>query len=220
MNDVAFLNPLVFSYTIVLLNIISNLSMDSSTIRSFGAQCNCGKVKATIAPLASAPPLRLVCYCKDCRGYYNTLNHIGDNPAAAKLDDWGGVDWTSIYPRDITIDQGKDLLKSTKIRPESKMRQVYSSCCNTPMFRFGEMSVLMNTNQIPEEMKEPVKFRIIGRNSLAGDTKETKPKMSWSVPFSFFWVMPKRVRKDLMAPMPLELEDAKEVHVLENFKQG
>jgi hypothetical protein len=55
---------------------------------------------------------------------------------------WGGVDWTALYPRDITIEKGNDLLRTEKIRPESNIRQVYTTCCYTPMFRFGGMSVV------------------------------------------------------------------------------
>lgn len=183
-------------------------------------QCNCGRFKGAINSLESARPLRFVCYCKDCRGYFNTLNELASSdPPPAKLDAWGGVDWTSIYPRDIEITEGKDLLKVGLIRPESKMRQVYCGNCFTPVFRFGTMSVLMNTNLIQEKEQVPdVRFRIIGRDSLAGSEK--KPKMSWSVPFSWLWVMPKRIKKDLMTPMPLELDDLKDVPVFENFKQG
>lgn len=81
------------------------------------------------------------------------------------------------------------------------------------------MSVLMNTNLIQEKDQVPdARFRIIGRDSLNGNGK--KPKMSWSVPFSWFWVMPKRIKKDLMVPMPLELDEFKDIPILENFKQG
>lgn len=192
----------------------------SSPLR-LSIQCNCGKVKAAISP--TVDPLRLVCYCKDCRGYYNTLNGMASPSAKekpAQLDEWGGVDWLSVYPRDITITQGKDLLKTCLIRPSSRMRQVYCSSCSTPIFRFGEMSVLMNSHLVSEQDKLPeVRFRIIGRDAIKNDKKK-KPSMSWSVPFSFFWVMPKRVKKDLMSPMPLDIAELKDLPVLENFKQG
>jgi hypothetical protein len=56
---------------------------------SFTARCSCGKVQAAIQTLEKAPPLRLVCYCKDCRGYYETLNRIASEkslPPAAVID--------------------------------------------------------------------------------------------------------------------------------------
>jgi len=91
------------------------------------------------------------------------------------------------------------------------------------MFRFGEMSVLMNSHLVREQDKLPdVRFRIIGRDAIASSAsdKKEKPSMSWSVPFSRFWVMPKRIKKDLMNPMPVEIADLKDLPVLENFKQG
>lgn len=66
---------------------------------------------------------------------------------------WGGVDWTAMYPRDITILKGKDNLKTTAIRPSSSIRQVYASCCHTPMFRFGGMSVV-SQNSFPRLAKK------------------------------------------------------------------
>ena len=192
----------------------------------FNVQCRCGKVKGAVQCLETAPPLRLVCYCKDCRGYYSALNHMAHshgNPPSAQLDAWGGVDWTSVYPRDITITQGNDLLVTTKIREKSPIRQVYTSCCDTPMFRFGGASVLMNTNLIQEEdAKMDVRFRIIGRDALkgSGDNTATKPKISWSVPFSWLWVMGGRIKKDLMDPMPMTLKPSEEVEVLKDFKAG
>ena len=56
---------------------------------SFTAKCTCGKVQAAIHTLQQSPPLRIVCYCKDCRGYYQTLNHMAGAeglPPAAVLD--------------------------------------------------------------------------------------------------------------------------------------
>jgi len=53
-------------------------------------QCKCGKVKLSVnAPSA----LRLVCYSKDYRGYYNTLNDQAKakgKASHAALDPWGG----------------------------------------------------------------------------------------------------------------------------------
>jgi Family of unknown function (DUF6151) len=185
----------------------------------FPFRCNCGKVKGLVNMLEDTTPLRLVCYCKDCRGYFNTLNTMAQSEnkecsSSTKTDPWGGVDWTHVYPRDIHFTEGKDLLKTSIIRPESKIHQVYTSCCYTPMLRFGGMSVLMNTNLLPEESKSTVRFRIIGRDSLAAPDK---PQMSWSVPLSWFWVMPRRIRKDLVEPKPVDIRD---VTVLQNFKQG
>jgi Family of unknown function (DUF6151) len=208
---------------------------------SFTSACHCGKVKASINTLPEAPPLRLVCYCKDCRGYYETLTKnsgvchtkIGkDLPSA--LDNWGGVDWTVVYPRDITILQGQEHLTTAKIRTNSNVRQVYTTCCHTPMFRFGGMSVLANTNTLavpsttsgsetPQpDLPLPVTFRIIGRDAwkVGVNPSQSKPSMSWSVPFKWFYTMPFRIRSNLMEPMPLELPDVKDCPVLDGFEEG
>jgi hypothetical protein len=199
---------------------------------AFKASCQCGNVCASINALEKYPPLRLVCYCKDCRGYFETLNHIAESDTATKikappalLDDWGGVDWTALYPRDVTILKGQDLLAVTKIREGSSIRQVYATCCYTPMFRFGSMSVLANpTIMEPSEDNGgelPVTFRIIGRDAWKnGKCNTDKPKMSFSVPFKWFWTMPFRLNKEFMEPMPLELPAVKDCKVLSEFKEG
>ena len=48
----------------------------ASAALKFETSCSCGKVQLAVETLESgAPsPLRLICYCTDCRGYYETLN--------------------------------------------------------------------------------------------------------------------------------------------------
>jgi hypothetical protein len=134
------------------------------------------------------------------------------------------VDWTSLYPRDITILTGQDLLATVKIRDKSPMRQVYTTCCYTPFFRFGNLSVLMNSDilVVPEGQGEvPVTFRIIGRDAWKkGKDDAKKPNMSFSVPFKWFWTMPFRVNKELMQPMPFELPNVDECQVMSTFQEG
>lgn len=201
---------------------------------TFKATCKCGKVYASVSSLEKSPPLRLVCYCKDCRGYFETLNRMASldprtksSPSPAVLDNWGGVDWTTIYPRDITVIQGQDLLATVKIREASVMRQLYSTCCYTPMFRFGNLGVLANssilepTDSESQDTELPVSFRIIGRDAWREDKEGArKPKMSSSVPFKWFWTMPFRINKGYMEPMPLELPNAKDCKILSEFKEG
>jgi hypothetical protein len=143
----------------------------------------------------------------------------------AKLDDWGGVDMTQIYPSEIKVLTGLEHLTTCRIRDASKQKLVYSTCCYTPMFRIGGSSALLNTNLIPDENKVDVRFRIIGREALkeeqsaasTASDKKDRPNLSWSVPWSFPFVMFRRIKKDLMTPEPLDTKDAP---VLENFKEG
>jgi hypothetical protein len=195
-------------------------------------QCHCGQVRFAVE---SPSVLRLVCYCKDCRGYYNTLNKnsIAHNKQpVATLDPWGGVDYIQLYPKELTFEKGgEDHATVCLIRPTSKIRRVYATCCNTPLFQIGEMGALLNTHLVVDTNARPVvRFRIIGRNAykkatdlgneeaaLEDNSELKRPPMSWSVPMSWFWVMIRRVKNDLMTPTPLKLEDAK---VLADFEQG
>jgi Family of unknown function (DUF6151) len=195
--------------------------------------CSCGKAQLAID---SPSALRLVCYCKDCRGYYNTLNDLARSegkPPQAQLDEWGGVDMTQIYPSEVKVVEGcHQYLTTCRIREKSVQKLVYATCCDTPMVRIGASSALLNTNLLTDENKGNVRFRIMGRmapkvegpvatNNLDDKNKNQhnnkKPKLSWSVPLSFPFVMMRRIKKDLMTPEPLDTKDAR---VLENFKQG
>jgi hypothetical protein len=119
-----------------------------------------------------------------------------------------------LYPSEITIKSGLDSLVTTLIREKSPIKRVYCKECYTPLFTIGGSSAMVNTNLIPAEERADVRFRIIGRNALKG---ENRPKMSWSVPLSFPFVMLKRVNKEKMTPLPLDVENPT---VLENFHQG
>jgi hypothetical protein len=79
----------------------------------------------------------------------------------------------------------------------------------------------MNSNLIAEETRQSIDFRIIGRQAWKKGVDDTmkKPKMSWSVPFKWFWTMPKRLHKELMEPSPLQLPK-ENIEVLEGFTEG
>lgn len=183
--------------------------------------CRCGKVKLAVD---SPSALNLVCYCRDCRGYYNTLNALAKKmnlPAAAELDPFGGVGWTQVYPCEIKVNDGEDLLETCKIREGSLQHRVYSKCCYTPMFTIGKGmgSAMLNSALIPEkDQHNDIMYRIIGRQALKGDGSVEKPKMSFSVPFSWFFTMPRRVKKERSTPSPIDVE--KEVNILEGFMEG
>jgi hypothetical protein len=90
----------IFAITIIIISAAatSQRKQDIMTnpVRQI-AKCKCGKVELSIN---SPSALRLVCYSKDYRGYYNTLNEQAkakSNTPNAALDPWGGVDLTQIY---------------------------------------------------------------------------------------------------------------------------
>jgi Family of unknown function (DUF6151) len=206
-----------------LFNQHSNNNSDTAMLKSISqnVSCNCGKVHLAIE---SPSALRIVCYSKDYRGYYNTLNELAEknkHKPAAELDAWGGVDLTQIYPSEIEITKGQELVQPSLIREKSPIRRVYASCCETPLFDIGGSgAAMLHTNLFQDDKVKPdVKFRIIGRDSMPAkeEEKRKKPSMSWSVPLNWFWVMPGRIKKAKAEPLPLDL--SKPV-VLENFKQG
>lgn len=91
------------------------------------------------------------------------------------------------------------------------------------MFTIGKSfgSAMLNSALIPkDDQKNEVKYRIIGRQALKGEKNSKKPKMSYSVPFGWFFTMPKRIQKDRSRPMPIEIKEGEEVKVLEDFKEG
>mmetsp|Transcript_32750 Transcript_32750/g.69136 ORF Transcript_32750/g.69136 Transcript_32750/m.69136 type:complete len:195 (-) Transcript_32750:54-638(-) len=186
-------------------------------------QCHCGKVKGVID---SPSALRLVCYCRDCRGYYNTLNNLaakmGLLEPPAKLDPFGGSDFTQIYPSEIKILEGKNQLETCIIREKSGVHRTYAKCCYTPLFSTGPSgAALFNSNLISsDDQKCEVNYRIIGRQALKGDGSVKKPPMSFSVPFGWFFTMPKRIKKDKILPSPVEIKEGQEIKVLEGFKEG
>jgi hypothetical protein len=188
-------------------------------------QCRCGQTKIAID---SSNVLRIVCYCKDCRGYYNTLNQLADTTqykTPATLDAWGGCDYIHIMnPSDIKVIEGKKNLLVGKIRKESKINRVYTSCCYTPIYSIGNSKTcLVNaTLMIDNELEPlPIRYRIMGRHALVGKG-DGRPMMSWSVPLSWFWTMFQRIPKqnNNKNNMITPIDVPNEIHVLENFQQG
>ncbi|KAL7526627.1 hypothetical protein ACHAXR_003804 [Thalassiosira sp. AJA248-18] len=184
--------------------------------------CQCGKVKGLVD---SPSALRLVCYSKDYRGYYNTLNALATKiglPEPAKLDPFGGVDLLQIYPNEIKVLEGKDLLETCIIREKSPIHRCYTKCCFTPLFDTGSTgAALFNSALISDEdQKCEVKYRIIGRQALKGDGSVKKPPMSFSVPFGWFFTMPKRCRQDKVLPSPVAIKEGEDIKVLEGFMEG
>jgi hypothetical protein len=196
---------------------------DTTMLKSISqnVSCNCGKVHLAID---SPSALRIVCYSKDYRGYYNALNELAEknkHKPAAELDPWGGVDLTQIYSSEIKITKGQELAKPSLIREKSPIRRVYASCCETPLFDIGGTgAAMLHTNLFKDENVKPdVKFRIIGRDALPGkeEANQKKPSMSWSIPLNWLWVMGGRINKAKGEPVPLDISQPQ---VLENFKQG
>ncbi|KAL7554778.1 hypothetical protein ACHAWF_018315 [Thalassiosira exigua] len=208
-----FSNYILFVIIIIVANIIQRTKESEMQAIKANFQCHCGKVKGVID---SPSALRFVCYSRDCRGYYNTLNNLAskaklDFTKPAKLDPFGGADFTQIYPSEIKILGGNDQLETRLIRKKSPIPRTYAST-GAALFNGALISA--------EEQKCEVKYRILGRQALKGDGSVKKPPMSFSVPFGWFFEMPKRCRTDKVSPSPVEIKEGAEIPVLEGFKEG
>ncbi len=146
----------------------------------------------------------------------------GRKPEAAALDPFGGCDFTQIYPCEITLHEGQDQLETRLIRKTSPIPRTYAKCCFTPLFSTGSTgAALLNSDLLsPEDQHCEVKYRIIGRHALKGDGSVPKPSMSWSVPFGWFFAMPKRCQPEKAQPSPVEVKDIKELKLIEGFVEG
>jgi len=90
-----------------------------------------------------------------------------------------------------------------------------------------ENAILNKINNVEffvgDDEKPDVRFRIMGRQALRGTDdggKQGRPNMSWSVPLSWFWVMPRRIHKDRMTPSPVQVVGPSEPTLLEGFQEG
>lgn len=89
-------------------------------------QCECGAFRAQVRNFPRNTPGRLACYCDDCQTFAHQLNR------ADLLDSAGGTEVVPVYPADLQIVAGRDVLKCLRLSPDGLYRW-YTSCCNTPV---------------------------------------------------------------------------------------
>jgi hypothetical protein len=93
------------------------------------ASCACGQVElvATGKPIITA-----TCYCEDCREAARTFEAL---PGAHSVREQDGSTTYVLYRNDrIRCTQGREHLKSFKLKETSYTRRQLASCCNTPMY--------------------------------------------------------------------------------------
>jgi hypothetical protein len=90
--------------------------------------CNC----KSVAVVAFGPPITAVaCYCDSCQEAALQIGELPNAPRVAGSD--GGTEYI-VYRKDrVLCTQGKELLKSYKLAPESPTSRVVANCCNTAM---------------------------------------------------------------------------------------
>lgn len=84
-------------------------------------------MRGTARRVSPSGGLRVVCYCTDCQTY---AHHLGC--AEDVLDDHGGSDIFQTTPRNVTIDQGMENVRTLKQGPKGPLRW-YADCCKTPI---------------------------------------------------------------------------------------
>lgn len=89
-------------------------------------QCECGAFRAELENFPRRTPGRLACYCDDCQTFSHHLNR------ADLLDSAGGTEVIPVYPADIKIVAGREVLKCARLSPKGLYRW-YAGCCNTPL---------------------------------------------------------------------------------------
>jgi hypothetical protein len=88
-------------------------------------RCQCGHVRGIVSEFAPGSGFRLVCYCKDCRGFARSL----ERPDV--LDSAGGTDIVQLPPGRVRLTAGIDAVRS--LRFSNKVFRWYSDCCRTPI---------------------------------------------------------------------------------------
>lgn len=128
-------------------------------------QCECGKFRAQLEKFPDNTPGRLVCYCDDCQTYLHHLNRPD------LLDPAGGTEVIPAYPSEITILEGREVLRCLRLSPQGLYRW-YTGCCNTPVANtrpgFPWVGILhrvycVNDSHSLEKTFGPIKSRIEGR---------------------------------------------------------
>ncbi|HEY0938952.1 MAG TPA: DUF6151 family protein [Steroidobacter sp.] len=89
-------------------------------------QCECGAFRAQLGNFPRNTPGRLACYCDDCQVFAQQLQR------ADLLDSAGGTEVIPVYPADLEIVAGREVLKCLRLSPNGLYRW-YAGCCNTPL---------------------------------------------------------------------------------------
>lgn len=128
-------------------------------------QCECGKFRAQLEKFPRNTPGRLACYCDDCQTYAHYLNRVD------LLDAAGGTEVVPVYPVDMKILEGRDVIKCVRLSPNGLYRW-YAGCCNTPVAAtrpgFPWLGLVHRVYDVKDpgylaRTLGPVKSRIMGR---------------------------------------------------------
>lgn len=128
-------------------------------------QCECGKFRAELTQFPKNTPGRLKCYCNDCQAFLHYLKRDD------LLDKNGGTEIIPIYPADIKLISGKEVIRCVRVLPTGMFR-FSTTCCNTPIANTDpkrpwagihrRMFTVKDPNKLDNELG-PVKSSIMGK---------------------------------------------------------
>jgi hypothetical protein len=144
-------------------------------------QCECGKFRAKLVQFPKNTPGRLKCYCDDCQAFLHYLKR-GD-----LLDQNGGTEIVPVYPADMKIISGRELMKCTRLSPTGMFR-FSTTCCNTPIANtdpkraWAGIHGRMHSAKDPHRLDKifgPVKYSIMGKHAKGTPPKGTPQKFDF-----------------------------------------
>jgi hypothetical protein len=89
--------------------------------------CTCGAVAGLVRGVTPSNACRLSCRCDDCQIYAHYLRR-----ADTITDVYGGTELFYSTQARITIDAGRDQLRTVRLYPTGMLR-VFAGCCRTPV---------------------------------------------------------------------------------------
>ena len=98
--------------------------MQTEGFRTMRIQCDCGGFQAELTHFPAHSPGRLMCYCADCQRFLEKIERKD------LLDAYGGTEVVPVYPSEIRILQGEDLLVCNRLSPQGLFRWS-TRCCNS-----------------------------------------------------------------------------------------
>jgi hypothetical protein len=156
---------------------------------SMQIQCECGTFRAQLENFPRNTPGRLACYCDDCQTFLHHLNR------SDLLDGAGGTEVVPVYPAEVRIVSGREVIRCLRLSPNGLLRW-YASCCNTPVTNtrpgYPWMGTIFRvfTVQDPRYLERtlgPVKSRIMGRFARGAPPSGTAQKIDFK---GFMTVLP------------------------------
>lgn len=174
-------------------------------------QCECGTFRARLENFPRGSTGRLVCYCDDCQSFAHHLNR------ADLLDSAGGTEVISVYPGQMKIVAGRDVLKCLRLSPKGLYRW-YAGCCNTPIananpgFPWAGVSGRVFTVKDPDYLERvfgAVKSRVMGRFARGTPPAGTAQKINFKTIMTVAPFIIKGLATGRAKPSPFYAEDGR-----------